>query len=155
MAPFGPAPEMVGKLRPWMCSPSLRKVSRRSAALISVSPFPDPFIESQPRKRVRARPSRRCAARIPSNSTSFLQLLGRIQGSSSAFSLAPDASNFNRMASAIVSGSISIFASFFPRLSSADVNSLIVCIETSSLSNSATLGLTFLGSINRSRLASA
>src|SRR5260221_27473 len=51
MAPLGPAPEMVGKLRSRKWSPAARNASRPSAAAISVGPPPGARAASRARDR--------------------------------------------------------------------------------------------------------
>ena len=66
MAPFGPAPEMVEKLRSRNSSPSRRNASScASASDLATARPAGASRASQARKRVTATPSRRCAARVP------------------------------------------------------------------------------------------
>ena len=75
MAPFGPAPEMVGNEMSFSRPVSRRKVSSAATASISVSLPSGASRSSQARKRATAAPSRRCAARAPAISACVLDRL--------------------------------------------------------------------------------
>ena len=75
MAPFGPAPEMVGNDTSFSAPVSRRKLSSAATASISVSLPVGASRSSQARKRAIAAPSRACAARAPAISAAFLHRL--------------------------------------------------------------------------------
>ena len=83
MAPFGPVPEMVSKLRSRKCAPSARKSANFRAASISLT-VPGEVRSSQARNRQMAKPSRSWAATMPASSMGFLQARGMTTGSLSA-----------------------------------------------------------------------
>ena len=89
MAPFGPAPEMVGNDTSFKRPVSRRKLSSAATASISVSvPF-GASRSSQARKRVTAAPSRRCAARVPTISAWFFTAFISVIGSAARVGLPP------------------------------------------------------------------
>ena len=81
MAALGPVPAMVSKEMSRSALVAARSASSFLTTAISVSE-PGACASSHARKRTMAQASRRWAARVPSSSASFLQALGRMQGSS-------------------------------------------------------------------------
>src|SRR6476646_4664801 len=82
MAPFGPAPAIVGKEMSLSAPVSRRKLSSAATTSISVSlPPGGASLSSQARKRVTAAPSRRWALRLPTISAWFLIAFNSVIGS--------------------------------------------------------------------------
>src|SRR5262249_18806334 len=89
MAPFGPAPAMVGNEISWSAPVSRRKLSSAATASISVSLPDGASLSNQARKRDTAMPSRLWAARLPTISARFFVAFKDAIGSAPRCGLPP------------------------------------------------------------------
>ena len=105
MAPFGPAPAMVGNETSLSRPVSRRKLSSASTASISVRLPPGASRSNQARKRVTAAPSRSCAARAPAISAAFFTAFIGAIGSPPRMILPPFSATRRAIASGQAAGS--------------------------------------------------